>query len=452
MKTKQTILCGLFAVIIALLTFAACDILGTESDGKGPDNVNGKDPDGTDPGDGPGDGSQTGNTHTHQWGAWEATELTGTEERVCADNPAHIEARLTGTTRFAFNPFSGAAAYSVSKGTAIIGTVRIPAYYRPSAEVEFHPVEAIGSDAFRDCASLTSIDIPETVTYIGGGAFYGCIILTDIDIPETVTSIGNEAFALCTSLTSITIPSSLTSIGDGVFYGTAWFNNQPDGLVYAGKVLYMYKGTMPANTVINNIREDTTIIVDGVFSGCTGLTSITIPAGVTYIGSSAFQGCTSLTSVTFAEGSQLEIIGGSAFRWCTSLINITIPAGVTSIGNNTFSGCTGLTNITIPASVTTIGIYYNDSGVFNGCTGLTSVTFAEGSQLETIGNRAFSGCRSLTSITIPTGVTTIGNEAFSYWTASQTIYVPWLPGNRPNGWDSQWNVYCDAQIVYQGEQ
>jgi hypothetical protein len=132
---------------------------------------------------------------------------------------------------------------------------------------------------------------------IGNYAFNNCARLTSVTIDESVTSIGQSAFSSCTSLTSVTIPASVTSIDSLAFSNTAWFNNQPDGLVYAGKVLYTYKGTMPANTIINNIRTDTVVIGTNAFYNCTGLTSVTIPNSVTFIDNLAFAGCTSLTSV-----------------------------------------------------------------------------------------------------------------------------------------------------------
>ena len=182
------------------------------------------------------------------------------------------------------------------------------------------------------------VTIPERVTYdgatysvttIGDYAFSDCTGLTSVTIPSSVNSIGEEAFRGCTGLTSVTIPTSVTEIGYSAFGGTPWYNNQPDGVVYIGKVAYEFKGEMASGTAIN-IKEGTVSISGYAFYGCTGLTSITIPNSVTSIGEFAFSGCTGLTSVT-------------------------IPSSVTSIGKSAFSGCTGLTSVTIPNSVTEIG-------------------------------------------------------------------------------------------------
>jgi len=136
--------------------------------------------------------------------------------------------------------------------------------------------------------------------------------LTSITIPANVTSIGREAFRN-SSLTSITILASIISIGKEAFSGTMWLNSQPYGVVYAGKVLYTYKGTMPVDTTIN-IRADTVSIAENAFISCWGLSSVAIPASVITIGDGAFYNCSNLTDITIPEG--VAYIGNGAFSDC----------------------------------------------------------------------------------------------------------------------------------------
>ena len=322
-----------------------------------------------------------------------------------------------------------------------------------------YSVTTIGKWAFLGCDDLASVTIPNSVTSIGIQAFRECGRLTSISIPNSVTSIGDEAFGACSALTSITIPGSVTDIGKFAFDGTAWYDNQPNGLVYAGKVAYGYKGTMPTNTNIT-LEEGTKGIAGMAFMFCIGLTSVTIPNSLITIGECAFYGCSGLTSVTIPEG--MISIGDQAFEECSGLTSINIPNSVTSIGNGAFNGCNslqsvtlsnslttigenafqyciGLTSITIPKSVTSISW-----GPFGGCSGLASIVVEDGNpfydsrnncnaiietatgkliqgckntiipeNVTSIGEKAFFGCSDLTSITIPSSVTSILWLAFT---------------------------------------
>ncbi len=145
------------------------------------------------------------------------------------------------------------------------------------------------------------------------------------------------------------------------------------------------------------------VIGRSAFDDCSGLTSLTLPAGITEIGRYAFDGCSGLTSLTLPAG--ITYIGQGAFGGCSGLTSLTLPAGITEIGGCAFLGCTGLTSLTLPASITKIDDY-----TFYGCTGLTSLTLPAG--ITEIGRYAFDDCSGLTSLTLPAGITKISYDAF----------------------------------------
>ena len=337
-----------------------------------------------------------------------------------------------------------------------------------------------GQESYSETSYSGAVTIPSSFTYNGTTytvtaiedyAMSDCSGVTSVSLPNTIKTIGEQAFLFCSSLTSINFPNSVTRVGNAAFYGTAWYNNQPDGLVYTGQVAYKYKGTMPSGTTIT-LRDGTACITDRAFSACSGLVSISIPNSVKIVGQEAFYGTAwydnqpdglvyaglvaykykgtmpSGTSITLRSGT--PSITDYAFDNCSGLTIITIPNSVTRIGTSAFRGCSSLTSINIPYSVTDIG-----KTAFNDCSGLTSITVASGNAkydsrnncnaiimtatntlirgckntsipntVTTIGDDAFSGCTGLTSISIPNPVTVIGKCAFDHCTALTSINIP----------------------------
>ncbi len=328
-------------------------------------------------------------------------------------------------------------------------------------------VTTIGDSAFENCTKLASVKIGNSVTTIESSAFKGCSSLTSIDIPNSVTTIESSAFEGCSSLTSIDIPDSAIKIGRSAFSGCDNLTfNVYDNAKYLGNATNRYHALMEvvsSDITSCDIHENTKVIADSAFSNCENLTSIEIPDSVTTIGNSAFFACDSITSIDIPDS--VTTIGDNAFFVCDNLTfnvydnakylgNATngylaliekVSGDITSceihgntkiIAGGAFSGC-DITSIDIPDSVITIGDY-----AFGSCRYLTSVDIPDSATF--IGYGAFAWCNRLTSITIPDSVTTISDEVFAWCDNLADIYCE--AKAQPAGWAYGWNDGCNATV------
>ena len=189
-----------------------------------------------------------------------------------------------------------------------------------------------------------------------------------------------------------------------------------------------YKSYFYHNTEITSFNElqfftGLTSIDQSAFDSCTSLESVKLPKCLHmidygYSGSGAFRNCANLVSVDFTDCTDLEGIGSYAFSGCTSLTSITLPASVSFISGYAFYSCQGLTTVAIPDNSQLYAIYEH---AFDYCLNLSTIVLP--SSLKTIGEEAFSDCRALTSINIPEGLTSIYEYAFYNCASLETVQV-----------------------------
>ena len=158
-------------------------------------------------------------------------------------------------------------------------------------------------------------------------------------------------------------------------------------------------------------------IGDSAFQGCASLTEVKVPKSLKEFGgattgsgtnqtvtSSIFNACTSLTTIDLSA-TQVTQLPANLFQGCTSLSNVKLPSGLTSIGQQAFQDTTSLKTIEIPSSVTTInGSAFADSG-------LTTIDLSQ-TAITQIDNAVFQNTASLTDVKLPTRITSIGTRAF----------------------------------------
>lgn len=254
-------------------------------------------------------------------------------------------------------------------------------------------VYTIGDTAFLGCKSLTNIVIPNSVKEIGSGAFSDCTKLKDIKMSKNILSLSRHifdntywynnqpdgtiyldsalygykgdmpsntvinvkdgtkiiaglCFADCSNLVDVNIPDSVINVGRNAFRDTAWLNNKENGIVYAGKVAYCYKGKLDADSVLY-LNNDTIGIADSFYFNIdvSGDIDIVLPESLICIGSDAIGkidlhglGSSSLKSINLP--SNLKYICSEGFSYCKKAEgSLSIPKSVEYIGDKAFYNC-----------------------------------------------------------------------------------------------------------------
>lgn len=266
-------------------------------------------------------------------------------------------------------------------------------------------VTEIKSGTFEGCSSLSIVAIPSTVTVLHERAFAGCSSLTGIALPNALATIKNEAFADCVSLRTFTLPSSVTELGTGILSGCTSLYSLTTHMMTptisdtreSGCIGYLFDSENSSNLLVpeslnivtlNNIS----IISEGAFSDCVGLTGINMPSTITSIEEYAFMGCVSLGRVVLPE--TITVIKEGTFKGCASLEMISLPRKLTEIQDEAFMGCESLVNIKLHEKVEVIGDY-----AFASCSSLTEFTVPF--TVEYIGFASFYSCNNLKTLSVP---------------------------------------------------
>lgn len=296
-----------------------------------------------------------------------------------------------------------------------------------------YPVVGIEASAFKGDLNLTSITIPNTVTYIGDGAFQSsglkAVTFKDDTDDDGITYMviyfenpgwetpyvdysyaGNTKHTIdpgvkmkrqgTTNIYSCKVPINISSISfnagtdkiitealdvsaeaesmSGCLFKTT--SNKSDGEI----TIYTLDSKKFQTATYGNSQEHNGLVIsDRAFKGCTGLTELTLPRRLEKISLEAFAYCTGIKNVSIPTQHRLTYIGNCAFEGCSNLNTVTIPDGLINIGNYAFRLCTNLWAIPGASTICRIGNY-----AFYNCTGMGVINIP--SSVDYIGMCAFS--------------------------------------------------------------
>lgn len=243
----------------------------------------------------------------------------------------------------------------------------------------------LGDNAFRNCTSLTTIELPKGCT-IHDSTFTDCVKLKSVVFDGS--EIGPFAFRDCEQLKNISLGDGINKISAAAFYNCS---------------------ALETIDLPNSVKA----IGSHAFCGCNALKQISVPNGVTMIPNNAFERCYVLKTVDIPES--VQIIGYRAFASCTSLESVQLPDGLKAIHNAAFVACKNIKEIIVPDSVTEIG-----ASAFMG-TGIEHIKLSN--NLDVVSENLFGGCKSLKSVVIPKSVTHFGDTPFVGCTALETVTI-----------------------------
>lgn len=340
-------------------------------------------------------------------------------------------------------------------------------------------VTSIGVNAFKDCLSLTKIQLPanqefeypSSAAYLDGAtavselsydgnaelanlfgktdlstlnlkkvtlrdqgnhqvvknALSGIASIEEIIVEDGIKSIGKGALA-GTNLNTLILPADFEYLADSDLDGTPFYtslpNNQP---IYLGKNFYGFKGAIPTNFVLSSDVKGLTA------SSIKDLATITaLPEGLHYLGDQALLGNKTILTANLPE---LKSAGIEAFKDCTLLNTVTISADA-EIGKGLFYNCQAIESINMNFTLSMSDLFgatlpkIKHLDIAEGLTAIRAETFANLTSLESvslpstltsIGNYAFMGCSSLKEISIPETVSSIGAWAFARCTSLKKV-------------------------------